>query len=161
MSKDIDPEELSTNAERLRKLTSEAHAATKDLRAAIKEFKETERKVRSHFGAIGEEAMAILQTEARTILEEAVKKELSEFGPETRKAMDQSVEKIIQQFDVLMNTILNGNEGVGQNDLRVILGVPEDQILKTVRGPGFPLLRAHDATYEVDVEVPHPEGDKK
>jgi hypothetical protein len=75
-----------------REMVREAHAATKDLRAAVREAKT--------------ELRALTQDEVAAHLEEEVSRQLDELSERTREAIIAATQKVIAEFDRFGESLL-------------------------------------------------------
>ena len=82
-----------------REMVREAHAATKDLRAAVREAKS--------------ELRALAQDEVTTLLEAEVSRQLDELSERTREAVIAATQKVIAEFDRFGESLL-GKEAYWQ-----------------------------------------------
>lgn len=91
-----------TAAEELRELIRDAHAAAKDIRAAVKDAREVTDK------------LAPQLVEDR--LTKAIEEGLEQYVETVKTAMDQAVEKVDREFQKLADLYIKG-PGKGQPDL--------------------------------------------
>jgi DNA topoisomerase VI subunit B len=82
-----------------REMVREAHAATKDLRAAVREAKR--------------EMQALAKDEVAARVEDEVSRQLEELGERTREAITAATQKVIAEFDRFGESLL-GKEAYWQ-----------------------------------------------
>jgi Glu-tRNA(Gln) amidotransferase subunit E-like FAD-binding protein len=75
-----------------REMVREAHAATKDLRAAVREAKK--------------ELGALAQDEVAALIHAEVSRQLDELSEQTREAVDAATQKVIAEFDRFGESLL-------------------------------------------------------
>jgi len=82
-----------------REMVREAHAATKDLRAAVREAKR--------------EMQALAKDEVAAHVQDEVSRQLEELGEQTREAITAATQKVIAEFDRFGESLL-GKEAYWQ-----------------------------------------------
>ena len=82
-----------------REMVREAHAATKDLRAAVREAKK--------------EVQALTKDEVAAHVQDEVSRQLEELGERTREAITTATQKVIAEFDRFGESLL-GKEAYWQ-----------------------------------------------
>ncbi len=94
-----DVDRLEAAVSECREMIREAHAATKDLRAAVREAKQ--------------EARALASDEVAAQIQAEVSRQLEELGERTREAVTAATQKVISEFDRFGESLL-GKEAYWQ-----------------------------------------------
>jgi Sec-independent protein translocase protein TatA len=87
-----EPERLEAALGECREMIREAHAATKDLRAAVREAKQ--------------EVRALATDEVTAHIQAEVSRQLDELGERTREAITAATQKVISEFDRFGESLL-------------------------------------------------------
>jgi len=85
-------ERLEAAVSECREMVREAHAATKDLRAAVREAKR--------------EMQDLAKDEVGAQIQDEVSRQLDELGERTREAVNTATQKVIAEFDRFGETLL-------------------------------------------------------
>jgi hypothetical protein len=85
-------ERLEAAVSECREMVREAHAATKDLRAAVREAKR--------------EMQDLAKDEVGVRIQDEVSRQLDELGERTREAVNTATQKVIAEFDRFGETLL-------------------------------------------------------